>query len=350
MTFISGCKVRTTRIFTTIFVTVFRSTRAYSTLHLVSSRSSKLTRLHLHLLSSKEPHFRGSSLIRMMGTDSIDPNSSKSIIASTSEDDFYKALDDEDDIPSSSSDIHSPWSKNFVLTKTRFRQHVNPLARQYQIPTTLSDTWPSDGTFTNPSLPLHIDIGCAKGGFLLKLALERTAISDSSANTWEKRNYLGLEIRPSVALFAKQRISKWGLTGKLDFMGCNANVDLDRILTKYTASGGKLALVSIQYPDPHFKKHHQKRRVVTPQLMATLVKFLPPGGEIFIQSDVKEVLDHMRLVIREEGGPYFQDILDLEEYMPENPIGVMTEREISVLKKNLPVYRTLFRRTDVVSE
>lgn len=276
-----------------------------------------------------------------MITDSIDPSN-------ISVDDIYKDIDDNDEIPSS-KDIHSPWSKNFFLTKTRFRQHVNPLARQYQIPTTLPDTWPCDGTFNDPTLPLHIDIGCAKGGFLLKLALERSS-PDTSLHAWEKRNYLGLEIRPSVALFAKQRISKWGLTGRLDFMGCNANVDLDRILTKYTASGGKLALVSIQYPDPHFKKHHRKRRVVTPELIATLVKFLPPGGEIFIQSDVQEVLDNMRQVIREEGGLYFQDLLDVHEYMSENPIGVMTEREISVLKKNLPVYRSLFRRTHLESK
>jgi len=242
---------------------------------------------------------------------------------------------------------HSPWSADGYMPKTRFRQHVNPLARKFQIPTAIPDAWPCDGTFTDPSLPLHVDIGCAKGGFLLALASERSS-ADAISNPLEKRNYLGLEIRPSVANFAKQRIGKWGLTGKLDFMGCNANVDLDRILTKYTASGGSLALVSIQFPDPHFKKHHQKRRVVTPQLIATLVKFLPTGGEIFIQSDVKEVLDQMRQAIREEGGKYFQDAIDnVEEYMTENPIGVMTEREISVLNKTLPVYRTLFRRTHV---
>lgn len=109
--------------------------------------------------------------------------------------------------------------------------------------TELNNEWPDDGTFSDPSLPLHIDIGCGKGGFLLDLATQRRD---------DPMNYLGLEIRPSVALYAKDRVEKKGLTGKVDFIGCNANVDLERIVKKY-AKFGDIDLVSIQYPDPHFK-------------------------------------------------------------------------------------------------
>jgi len=115
--------------------------------------------------------------------------------------------------------------------------------------TELTAEWPNDGTFTDPTLPLHMDIGCGKGGFLLALAADR----EENPNAVEgKRNYLGLELRPSVAMFAKERVGRHGLAGKVDFIGCNANVDLDRFLEKYTAFG-EVALVSIQYPDPHFK-------------------------------------------------------------------------------------------------
>ena len=153
-------------------------------------------------------------------------------------------------------DTKSPWApENNTLTKkkginkSRFRQHVNPLARKFQMETEINDDWPNDGTFTDPSLPLHIDIGCGKGGFLLELAAKRASNPDPSEG---ERNYLGLEIRPSVALYAKGRIEKRGLAGKVDFIGCNANVDLDRVLKKY-APYGEIGLVSIQYPDPHFK-------------------------------------------------------------------------------------------------
>lgn len=249
--------------------------------------------------------------------------------------------------------MKSPWSyhnqevvksKGKGINKSRFRQHVNPLARIYQMQTELNEEWPNDGTFSDPSLPLHVDIGCGKGGFLLDLAQKNKDNNDKSS----LRNYLGLEIRPSVALYAKERVAKHDLSGSLDFIGCNANVDLDRIFQKYQRFGGEINLVSIQFPDPHFKKQHQKRRVVTPELVQTLAVNMNEGSQVFIQSDIKDVLDNMRETIREYGSLWFIDQLqNIDEYMEENPIGVATEREVSVLNQNLPVYRTVFRRTEV---
>lgn len=197
------------------------------------------------------------------------------------------------------------------------------------------------------------DIGCGKGGFLLSLAEQRLA-NNNNVSQNETRNYLGLEIRPSVAQFAKERVMKRNLDGIIDFVGCNANVDLDRILHQYTCGeagengkGGEIALISIQFPDPHFKKSHQKRRVVTPELVNVLAKYIPAGREIFIQSDIKDVLDNMRLTIREDGSAFFTDLIDdIDEYMEHNPIGVPTEREVSVLDQELPVFRTVFKRTE----
>lgn len=247
--------------------------------------------------------------------------------------------------------MKSPWSyhnqevaknKGKGINKSRFRQHVNPLARIYQMQTELNDEWPNDGTFSDPSLPLFVDIGCGKGGFLLDLAQKSKDQNDKSTN------YIGLEIRPSVALYAKERVAKHNLTGSLDFIGCNVNVDLDRIFQKYQRFGGEITFVSIQFPDPHFKKQHQKRRVVTPELVQTLAAYMNEGSQVFIQSDIKDVLDNMRETIREYGSLWFIDqIENIDEYIEENPVGVATEREVSVLNQNLPVYRTLFRRTGV---
>lgn len=238
-----------------------------------------------------------------------------------------------------------PWSiiKEGVKNDSRFRQHVNPLARRFQMQTELPDDWPKND-FDDPTLPLHVDIGCGKGGFLLDLASKRSEGIDSDSGAM-KMNYLGLEIRPSVARYARERVPRWGLKGRVSFIGCNANVDLDRILSIYCNRGGTVSYVSLQYPDPHFKKSHQKRRVLTNELVRTLAKFVPAGCDVFIQSDIKDVFDDMREKIREHGKTHFRDVVaDFEETLDENPLGVPTEREISVLKQDLPVYRTVFRR------
>ena len=36
----------------------------------------------------------------------------------------------------------------------------------------------------------------------------------------------------------------------------------------------------VQYPDPHFKTKHRKRRVVQPQVVEGLAHLMPPGGEL----------------------------------------------------------------------
>jgi hypothetical protein len=36
-----------------------------------------------------------------------------------------------------------------------------------------------------------------------------------------------------------------------------------------------------------------------------------------------------------------------QEYALANPLGIPTEREVSVLNNDLPIYRTLFIRNDV---
>ncbi len=233
----------------------------------------------------------------------------------------------------------SPWNDPRLNERAegkhafRSRQHVNPLASKFQQPTVLSPEWPND-VFQDLSRPLFLDIGCSRGGFLVDFASRRP----------NDFNYLGLEIRPIVVHQAKIRVKKHGLEGVLDFVGCNANVDLERLLTVAEANQ-KLKMVTIQFPDPHFKARHAKRRVVTPELVLTLAKFMPAGAKILLQSDIQSVLDDMRFQFRQESSLFHDDVESDDEYLERNIFDVPTEREVSVLEKNLPVYRTTFTRT-----
>jgi hypothetical protein len=73
------------------------------------------------------------------------------------------------------------------------RQHVNPLSVLYQQPLALPS--PTE-LFADPSLPLHLDIGAARGRFLLAMA-ERCP----------ERNHLGVEIRRPLVVAASLWIS-----------------------------------------------------------------------------------------------------------------------------------------------
>lgn len=43
---------------------------------------------------------------------------------------------------------------------------------------------------------------------------------------------------------------------------------------------GPVAAMSAQFPDPHFKKRHKKRRMVQPSVVQVARERLMPGGEI----------------------------------------------------------------------
>eukprot|EP00980_Cylindrotheca_fusiformis_P028544 scaffold22609_cov142-Cylindrotheca_fusiformis.AAC.8 len=236
-------------------------------------------------------------------------------------------------------ELESPWDIGRLSQRAqgknafRSRQHVNPLASKFQQRTVLSPDWPRD-VFSDLRRPLFVDIGCSRGGFLVDIATQRP----------NDYNYLGLEIRPIVVYHAQQRIAKHGLQGHLGFVGCNANVDLERLMTLAEAKE-RLMVATIQFPDPHFKARHAKRRVVRPEVVATLAKFMPCGATVFLQSDIKAVLDDMRLQFRDQP-QYFEDTKEsLDDYVEENIFNIPTEREISVLEKGLPVYRSVFKRT-----
>lgn len=211
------------------------------------------------------------------------------------------------------------------MSLVRVRQHVNPLSQKFQQPITIPD-WSQ--IFGNLDRPLMIDIGCARGRFLQQYA--------QIEPEW---NFLGLEIRAPLVEAANQWCEEQDLDN-LHFLFCNANITIADILASYPA--GKLQRASIQFPDPWFKKRHQKRRVVQPELVETLAKYLVIGGEMFLQSDVWEVEEEMCDRFAEH--PAFTRTST--EWLPENPMLVPTERELYTLENGEPVYRALFIRHD----
>ncbi|MEW5861308.1 MAG: tRNA (guanosine(46)-N7)-methyltransferase TrmB [Cyanobacteriota bacterium] len=211
------------------------------------------------------------------------------------------------------------------MSPVRVRQHVNPLSSKYQTPVNPPD-WQK--IYADPTKPLHLDIGCAKGRFLLKMATVEP--------NW---NYLGLEIRETLV----EEANEWKQQAQLEnlhYLFCNANNSLNPILSSLPV--GTLQRVTIQFPDPWFKNRHAKRRVVQPEMLEVLAKYLVSGGVVFVQSDVEAIAVEMR--DRFSSSPAFQR-QGGDDWLDTNPLPVPTEREITTLSRDEPVYRALFIRS-----
>ena len=208
------------------------------------------------------------------------------------------------------------------MGRVRVHQHVNPLSPYYrQAPK------PVDlrAVFAEPTRPLLLDIGCARGRFLLRMA--------AAEPEW---NYLGVEIREPLVDEANRLASEAGLTN-LRYEFCNAMIWLERLLDDLPA--GVLQKVTIQFPDPWFKKKHAKRRMVNAELVSSVADKLAPGGTIFVQTDIEFLADEMFDLFRAN------ESLD-ETSIDTNPFPVKTEREVAVEEKALRVYRRAFAKKD----
>ena len=209
------------------------------------------------------------------------------------------------------------------------RQHVNPLSKFYQEPLELPNV---NNLFEKNDLPIHLDIGSARGKFLLKMA--------SHNNDW---NYVGVEIRKPLVISAKKQRDALDLKN-LDFFFCNANVSLERWIVNLKRH--ILRRVSIQFPDPWFKRRHFKRRVLQPELLLAISKSFLPESELFIQSDVYSIIKPMTELI-EESNFYRRVVINKNEWLKNNPFDGTTEREQYAIKKNLPIYRALYIRNNI---
>ena len=133
--------------------------------------------------------------------------------------------------------------------------------------------------FGDPSRPLTIDIGCARGLLVEKMA---------SRN--EGENFLGIELRPELVTEALERNSS-RKHQNLHYIACNINVSAKVILGSLPP--GTLHLMTINFPSPWRKKKKRRRRILQDELVNTLSQHMGASTRIYCCSDVEDVCKDM---------------------------------------------------------
>ena len=186
-----------------------------------------------------------------------------------------------------------------------------------------------DGPFAFDDLipgegPRELEIGFGHGRFLI----ERAHAAPTS-------RLLGIEIKAKWGHLVEQRRIREGLNHVVALSG-----DAREILPRL-GPDGCLTRAYLHFPDPWWKKKHQKRRVLDENFLVAMARLLHPGGELFVQSDVEDRAVDMRDQIREfevEGKRAFEvpggfDI--------KNPYGARSNREARADEDGLPVFRVI---------
>lgn len=172
--------------------------------------------------------------------------------------------------------------------------------------------------YKNPTPPDVLDVGCGRGGSLLKWAYSQP-----------ERNFLGVEVRHTVVEWINDIIRGESISN------CYAKY--------YSAVNGfpfiedkSLSQIVYLFPDPWVKKKHYKRRAFTEQLLKEFHRMLKPNGTLSLATDVPEV-DAYQLEIL-NGTSYFtvREVDDTEWNVP-----FKTDQQLFSDRKSIPYVRRI---------
>jgi tRNA (guanine-N7-)-methyltransferase len=192
---------------------------------------------------------------------------------------------------------------------------------------------PAEGVLFVPAVvfgrdaPFELEIGCGKGGFLLRRAQARPDV-----------NLLGIEWANKYFKFAADRMARWGIA-HARVMRTDAGHFVRRHLP-----AGCLAALHIYHPDPWPKKRHHRRRIFQSEFVAAAVRALAPGARWAIQTDHAEYFEWIQQMMSGAAElrpvPYDDPDFGIEDATAQ------TNFEIKYRRAGREIYQLAFRKHD----
>ena len=174
--------------------------------------------------------------------------------------------------------------------------------------------------------PVEVEVGSGKGMFLITAATQR-----------RDTNFFGIELSRKYALYAADRVARRSLDNVRV-----ARADARQVLAGWVAEGS-VSVIHVYFPDPWWKRRHQKRRLFTEQFVVHAARILVPGGELRVATDVEEYSQVMCSLVQHHPG------FVLVEQPPERP----SEHDLDYLTNFERKYRqagkSIFRATFTTS-
>jgi tRNA (guanine-N7-)-methyltransferase len=198
------------------------------------------------------------------------------------------------------------------------------LSRRLKLPGDLPRPWDAAQLFGRAA-PLEVEVGSGKGLFL-----------DSAATSNPAHDFLGIEIATKYARYAAARLARHELTNAVMVHGDAQPLFADLLPDE------SLAAVHVYFPDPWWKKRHEKRRVLNEPFVRQIERTLVAGGALHYWTDVREQFDaNLELIAAQTtlAGPH-----EVAERSAEHELDYRTHFERRTRLAELPVYRAEFRK------
>lgn len=169
-------------------------------------------------------------------------------------------------------------------------------------------------TFKEPNKPLHLELGCGKGGFISKIAVQNP-----------ENNYIAIDLVDAMLGLAKRKIEK-------EYK--NANREIDNVLiTRFDIERILLILdkkdavdrIYINFCNPWPKGKHRKKRLTHTRQLEKYKQFLKSNGEVYFKTDDDDLFETSLTYFEESGFEILKKTYNLHN--EECPDNVLTEHE-----------------------
>ena len=202
----------------------------------------------------------------------------------------------------------------------RLRQHTNPLAFQ-------GATERPDWNTVLGGPPEELEIGFGLG----ELLLDRAAMRPGS-------RICGIDVRWAYVERVREEAAALPRPlPNLYFVHAEGKLALSKWIDP-----GTLKHAIVYFPDPWFKKRHEKRRIINPEVVSLIAGALAPRGLLHVATD-QEPLGHSMLEII-SAEPRLRNVVGPNRFAPESAIGAQSGREIEHIRRGERIWRMLFER------
>lgn len=178
--------------------------------------------------------------------------------------------------------------------------------------------------FSEPTRPLHLELGCGKGGFISQLAPDNLEINFIAVDMID--NMLGLAHRKVQAAYKAMGREPQNIL--LLFH------DVTRIQMAL-APEDAVARIYINFCNPWPKRQHKKRRLTHPRQLAQYLKFLTPQGEIHFKTD-DDALFAESLMYFEECD-FLVERCEWDLHSSDLSTNILTEHEQMFSEQGIPI-------------
>ena len=158
--------------------------------------------------------------------------------------------------------------------------------------------------FKNKENPIHLELGCGKGGFISKLASQNQNI-----------NYIAIDMVDAMLGLAKRNIEKEYEERNLPINNVYlTRFDIERILMILDEQDS-IERIYINFCNPWPRGKHRKKRLTHIRQLEKYNQFLKSGGEIYFKTDDDELFNDSLLYFKQAG----LDIIDTTYDLANTP-------------------------------